>query len=53
MDDASGYIQVWNQVTFSVNDTVKAKLLYKRDAANYGVLILAYRTDKGVFNSKD
>ena len=39
VDHESGYIQVWHQVTFSANETVKAKLLYKRNAANYGVCI--------------
>ena len=53
MDHASGCIQVWNQVTFSAAETVKVKLLYKRDAANYGVLIQAYLNDNGVFISKD
>ena len=53
MDHASGCIQVWNQVTFSAAETVQVKLLYERDAANYGVLIQAYHNDNGVFISKD
>ena len=53
LDHASGYIQVQYQVTFSSDETIKAKLLYKRDEANYGVYILAYHTDNCVFTSKD
>ena len=53
VDHASGYIQVRHQITFSAGETVKAKLLYERDAANYGVRIKAYHTDNGVFTSKD
>ena len=53
LNPASGYIQVRHQITFSAGETVKAKLLYERDAANYGVRIKAYHTDNGVFTSKD
>ena len=52
MDHASGCIQVWNQVTFSAAETVKVKLLYERDVANYGVLIQAYHNDNVLLNSK-
>ena len=37
LDHASRYIQVRHQVTFSDDETVKAKFLYKRDASNFGV----------------
>ena len=50
---ASGYIQVRHQVSLSAEDTLKAKLMYERDAANAGVKIKAYHTDNGVFTSKD
>ena len=53
VDHASGYIQVRHQITFSAGETVKAKLLYECDAANYRVCIQAYHTDNGVFTSKD
>ena len=53
LDHASGYIQVQYQVTFSADETIKDKLPYKRDEANYGVCIQAYHTDNGVFFSKD
>ena len=52
VDHASRYTQVWHQFKFSVNEIVKAKLLYKLDAANYGFCIQAYHTDNGVFTSK-
>ena len=45
VDHASGYIQVWHRVIFSDDNTIKTKLLYERDAANYGVRIQAYHTD--------
>ena len=51
VDHSSGYIQVWHQVTLSADETVKAKLLYKPDAANYVFCIQAYHTDIGVFTS--
>ena len=51
VDHAYRYIQVWHQVTFSADDTVKAKLLYECDADNYGVFIQAYHTDNGVFTN--
>ena len=50
--NAFGYIQVWHKFIFSANDTVKSKLLYERDVANYGVCIQGYHTDNGVFTSK-
>ena len=53
VDHASGYIQVWHQVTFRADETIKSKLLYKHDASNYVVYIQAYHTDNGVFTSKD
>ena len=40
------------QVTFSADETIKAKLLYKRNEANYVVCIQAYHTDNGVLTSK-
>ena len=49
VDHASGYIQVRHQVTFSADETIKDKFLYKRDAANYVVCIQVYHTDNGVF----
>ena len=52
LDHASGYIQVQYQVTFSADETIKAKLLYKRNEANYVVCIQAYHTDNGVLTSK-
>ena len=52
LDHASGYIQVWHQVTFSANDIIKAEFIYKSDAANYGFLIQVYCTVNDVFNSK-
>ena len=53
VDHASGYIQVRNQVTFSSDGNGKAKLLYRRNVANYGVLIQAYHTNDGVSTSKN
>ena len=53
VDHESGYINIRNQVTFSSDEIVKARLLYERDAANYGVCIQAYHTDNGMFTSKD
>ena len=53
VDCAYGYIQVRHQVTFSADDTVKDKFIYKHDADNYGVNIQAYHTDNGVSTSKD
>ena len=53
VDNASRYIQVWYQVTLIADETVKAKLLYECDAANYRVCIQAYHTDNGVFTFKD
>ena len=52
LDHAFGYIQVWHQVTFSANKTVKDKLFYECDVAKYGVFIQGYHTDNGVFTSK-
>ena len=37
LDHAYEYIQVWYQGTFSADEIVKAKLIYKRDTTNYGV----------------
>ena len=53
MDHSSCYIQVWHQVTFSANETIKAKFLFERDTANYGICIQVYHTDNGVFTLKD
>ena len=52
-DHASGYIQVRHQVSLNAEESIKAKVNYERDAANYGVFVKAYHTDNGVFTSKD
>ena len=52
VDNISGYVHVWNQIKFSADETVKDKLLYERDAVNYGILIQVYNIDNGVFTSK-
>ena len=49
VDHATFYIQVWHQVTFSADENVKDKFLYKCNTANYGVHIQMYHTDNGVF----
>jgi hypothetical protein len=53
VDNASGWIYHRAQKSLAASDTIRSKLLLKREAADVGNSIRAIHTDNGVFNSKE
>ena len=53
VDQASSYIWIQPQVTFSAEETLRAKLDYERMCLAYGVNILTYMSDNGAFGSSE
>ena len=53
IDHASGYVSIKHQVAINANETVKAKLNFKREAQSQVVVIKGYHTDNGIFNSSE
>ena len=52
VDAATTRLHAEHQVTLSANETISSKTRYERLAHTYGVDILAYHTDNGVFRSQ-
>ena len=52
-DAASGKIRVVHQVSLNAHETVAAKHTFEREARMVGVEVKAYRTDNGVYTSKE
>ena len=53
IDHASGYLSIKHQGAINATETVKAKLTFEREAQSQGVVIKAYHTDNGIFNSSE
>jgi hypothetical protein len=53
VDSASGFVYVQNQVSLGVIETLRGKHLFEREIGTCGVTIRAFRTDNGVFKSKE
>ena len=53
VDQASGYLFIQSQVTFSSTETLEAKLTFERMALGCGVTIVSYVTDNGAFSAKE
>ena len=52
VDEASGFMYTQNQVSLGAAETVRAKHSFEREASRYGISILGYRADNGVYKSK-
>jgi hypothetical protein len=52
VDQASGYIFIQPQVTFSAVETLKAKLDFERMCLNSGVNVATYMSDNGTFSAQ-
>ena len=52
VDEASGLMYVQNQVSLGAAETIRAKHDFEREASRFGVSILGYRGDNGVYKSK-
>ena len=50
-DAASGYIYIVNQVGFTADETIAAKLRFEREAQSIGVQVKQYSSDNGVYIS--
>lgn len=53
VDHISSYIDIRHQVTLGTADTIRSKHAYEQDAYEVWVVIKMFRTDNGVFCSKD
>jgi hypothetical protein len=53
VDQASGYIFVQPQVTFSSVETLQAKLDYERMCLTSGVRVISYMSDNGAFSAQE
>ena len=53
VDQASGYIYIQHQVTFSAVETLQAKLNFERMCLTSGVVVATYISDNGAFSAQD
>ena len=51
-DHTSRYVSTGYQVNLSYGESLKSKLKFERYSTNCGVLVQAYHTENGVFNSE-
>jgi hypothetical protein len=52
-DAASTRIFLQHQMTLAAQETIETKLTFERDASQAGVQVKSYRTDNGIFTSKE
>ena len=52
VDHTSNYISVYHQVSLEDMDTVWSNELYKKEAVEYGVDVVSYTEDNGVYICK-
>ena len=52
VDEASGFMYTQNQVSLGAAETIRAKHSFEREASRYGIPILGYRADNGVYKTK-
>ncbi len=53
VDNASGYVGLYNQVSLGAAETIKSKHSFERDAVRQGILIRGYQGDNGVYRSEE
>ncbi len=53
IDEASGKVFLENQVSTNATETIKAKNKFEREASRFGIKILGYRADNGIYKSKE
>jgi hypothetical protein len=53
VDHASGHVHVEHQVSFTAAHTLESKHRFERKMRNYGVTVLAYQSDNGVFSAAE
>ena len=52
VDHASGFIFLVHQVSFSADETIKAKRLFEQELQNFDIKVKHYHTDNGVFKAE-
>lgn len=52
-DCASGFIILYNQVSFTEDETVISKVKFEKESLGRGIIIQNYRTDNGVYTSRE
>ena len=52
-DAASGYVFVGHQVGFTAHETIATKLNFECKVAEFGVSVIDYHTDNGVYKSHE
>ena len=53
IDHTSGYVSINHHVDINTNETVQAKISFKREDKSHGLVIKGYHTDNGIFNASD
>ena len=51
-DSVSGFMNLTNQVGFTAEETIKAKIKFEREADSVGIKVQKYNTDNRVFTAK-
>ena len=52
IDEASNYIAVHNQVSLGLEETLRGKHRFERDALQHGISIKGYRGDNGIYRAQ-
>ena len=52
VDEASGFVGIYNQVSLGAAKTIKSKHRFERDAIRQGIVIKGYQGDNGVYQAK-
>lgn len=52
VDQAEKYTYIHLQKFSDAEETIKGKLIFKKEACNKGILVKAYHTDNGIFLAK-
>ena len=53
VDHASGFVHLEHQISFTAAETLRSKLAFEQEVGRCGRAVKAYRTDNGVFKSRE
>jgi hypothetical protein len=52
-DAASSRVSIYNQISFTAEETITSKLKYEREAMSTGIQVQSYSSDNGIYTSKE
>ena len=53
VDAASGYVFVNHQASLTAAESIQGKMMFERNAREHGVTVQNYRTDNGIYTSRE